>query len=393
MRVASFRGRMDKLCFITPIFSNEAFGGAERLVWEYSQLLSNHFELEILTTTARDYRTWKEFYKPGIERISNLTIRRFTVRHGRSLFFSYFHKKALKQGQNLTDKMFQKWLKLQGPYSPDLIKYLEENHSDYLKFIFFTYLYYPVVASLPLVKNKAICVLTLHDEPMAYFPQFKNLFTDEIIYSFNVPEEKILFKKVFHFTPSYSSVIGMHFQPIAKVKAIKKSKPYFLYMGRIEKGKGIYELIEYFLYWKQYSDLDCELILLGGGEIPKNIPDSIIFTGYVSEDEKSAWIEGCEFLINPSPMESFSIVLMEAWLREKAVLVNASSDTMKNHCIRSNGGLYFKNRESFLLSMDFLVEQPDKRIEMGKNGKRYVEANYSKERVKEKLWKLINLGK
>ena len=383
--------KLEKICLVTPIFSSQAFGGAERHAWEIAHLLSEDFEVHIVTTTALDYRTWKNFYKAGIENINNLYIYRFPVEKQRSLFFPYFHKKILKINLNLSDKEFEKWLKLQGPYCPDLVEFLKVNIKNYYKVFYFTYLYYPVVNSLPIDKKKSICILTLHDEPMAYFPQFKKLFTNEITYCFNTPEEKKLFEKIYDFTPSKYSIVGMHLDYLKPAKSIARKKPYVIYIGRIDAGKGILELISLFEEWLDYSQADLELLLIGFGKLPKLENSKIFQLGYIDEEEKAGYLEGAEFLINPSQVESFSIVIMEAWLKEKAVLVNAKSEIMKNHCIRSNGGLYYYDKLSFFRTMDYLLENPLKRKIMGQNGKRYVELNYNKERIQNKLKNLIYL--
>lgn len=74
---------------------------------------------------------------------------------------------------------------------------------------------------------------------------------------------------------------------------------------------------------------------------------------------------------------------MEAWLKEKPVLVNARSDVLKGHCIRSNGGLFYSDRKSFFATLNFILDHPIESIEMGKNGKKYVEQNFNPKIVKE----------
>jgi glycosyltransferase involved in cell wall biosynthesis len=226
---------------------------------------------------------------------------------------------------------------------------------------------------------------------MAYFPQFKKLFTNEITYCFNTPEEKKLFEIIYDFTPSKYSIVGMHLDYLKPAKSIARKKPYVIYIGRIDAGKGILELISLFEEWLDYSQADLELLLIGSGKLPKLENSKIFQLGYIDEEEKAGYLEGAEFLINPSQVESFSIVIMEAWLKEKAVLVNAKSEIMKNHCIRSNGGLYYYDKLSFFRTMDYLLENPLKRKIMGQNGKRYVELNYNKERIQNKLKNLIYL--
>lgn len=160
--------------------------------------------------------------------------------------------------------------------------------------------------------------------------------------------------------------------------------PYILYVGRVERGKNVHRLIDFFLEWKKMSTHPHKLVIVGGGEqLEKN--EIIIQTGYVDEQLKYSFLKNCSVFINPSPNESFSISLMEAWLSERPVLVNGESDVLRAHCIRSNGGLYYSDSESFISMLNFLVNSPDKSERMGRNGKDYVSKNYSSERIRQ-IW-------
>ncbi len=48
-------------------------------------------------------------------------------------------------------------------------------------------------------------------------------------------------------------------------------------------------------------------------------------------------------LILPSKFESLSISVLEAMTLSKPVIVNGICDVLKGHCVKSNGGLYYKN--------------------------------------------------
>ncbi len=84
---------------------------------------------------------------------------------------------------------------------------------------------------------------------------------------------------------------------------------------------------------------------------------------------------------------------MEAWLFKKAVIVNAMSDTMKNHCIRSNAGLYYTDISDFMETLNFFIQNPNKRSKMGENGKRYVEENYSPKVILSKFEQIFSYFK
>lgn len=124
-------------------------------------------------------------------------------------------------------------------------------------------------------------------------------------------------------------------------------------------------------------------------ETPKD--PFITFTGFVSEEEKISEIQKSFLLLNPSAFESFSISIMEAWIQEKAVLVNAKSSVMRGHCLRSQGGLYYSDSLSFQRTLDFLLENRKIATRLGQNGREYVLANFSKEVIRKKLNQMVSM--
>lgn len=378
-----------KIALVSPIFSPHISGGAEKLALNFAELLSEEYDLEILTTNALDYITWKKAIPTNLEHFGNILVRRFPVRKTRTIkSFNKFHAKLIQKMPDIQEEEMLEWIKMQGPYCPDLIEFINKNHNTYNAFIFMTYLYYTTIYGIEKIKEKSICVTTLHDEPPAYFPIFKKILTDEVTYSFNTPEERDLFKKIYAFEPSKYSVIGLHVDPPRLTFISQPNFDYILYIGRIDAGKGVFTLIDQFQKWKSKYNSNLKLVLVGGGEHGLS-SEGIIFTGYISEEEKVNYIRHSLFLVNPSHLESFSIVVMEAWLLEVPVLVNRDSEILRAHCNRSNAGLYYSDQDSFSATMNYLLSSSEVRKKMGANGKRYVEMNYTREVVKKKLFSLV----
>ena len=123
-------------------------------------------------------------------------------------------------------------------------------------------------------------------------------------------------------------------------------------------------------------------------EIPER--DDILSLGFVSEEEKYDGMSGAEFLVLPSLYESLSIVVLDSMKLQVPVLVNGKCTVLKAHCRKSKGGLYYGNYEEFERAVDFLLTHEEEREEMGKNGRKYVEANYQWDVILGKLSSLID---
>lgn len=378
---------MKKLAFISPIFHPQAFGGSERLALEIAVLLSGEYEIHIYTSCARNYLSWKNEFSPGTEVFGSMHIHRFPVTYERDIRkFNSYYSRILRQFPNVSEKEYSKWLELQGPNTPSLISRLSSDADNFDSAVFFSYLYFPVLKTIPLFKGRAVFCPAVHDEPPVYFPIYKEAYTDDLVYSFHTPEEKILFSRIFGYTPSKSFISGMNVV-LSESDEHPDSIldfPYVLYVGRVEKGKNVHKLIEFFLEWKKQSSHPHKLVIVGGGDLlEKN--EMVVQTGYVNEQQKYLFLKHCSVFINPSPHESFSISLMEAWLSEKPALVNGESDVLRAHCVRSNGGLYYSDSESFVSMLNFFMNNPEKSERMGHNGSEYVRKNYSSERIRQ-IW-------
>ncbi|MBM9499835.1 glycosyltransferase family 4 protein [Leptospira sp. 201903071] len=420
---------LKKIAVVSPIFSDQVSGGSEKLIFQFVELLAKDFEITVLTTRSLDYVSWKnsipvrENYtiqeannlsKPVCveERTSSLggtyKVLHFTVEKRRNIDkFNRLSKKILEEPSFQNRENVNHWIEEQGPFVPELIQFIESRKSEFEVFFFVSYLYYPLVFGSPLVAEKSIIIPTFHDEAPAHLPIYKEVLTDLSSYSFNTPEELEVFRNILGFAPSTYSITGMNLNldknTLASVSenrsnpknsSTDKQDPFLLYVGRVDLGKGFLEMAEWFLDWKKNSELPHKLRIVGkiASKIPARILENqnVEFLGFVEEKRKIKLLQNCACLINSSPLESFSIVLMEAWLAEKPVLVNGKSDVLKGHCLRSNGGLFYSDKKSFSATINYILEHPNDSMEMGKNGKRYVEQNFNPDIVREKLLRLID---
>ena len=135
--------------------------------------------------------------------------------------------------------------------------------------------------------------------------------------------------------------------------------PYLLYAGRIEEGKRVDVAVEYAVRYAAERPEAPRLVLIGSGtyEVPEEASDVAVYAGFLDEGERRAAYAEALALVNPSHMESLSIVLMEAWLEGTPALVSSGSEVLREHVERSGGGLAFDSYEDFRDAVDRLVER------------------------------------
>jgi glycosyltransferase involved in cell wall biosynthesis len=108
------------------------------------------------------------------------------------------------------------------------------------------------------------------------------------------------------------------------------------------------------------------------------LPDEpfIRFAGLLSDNERLQALEAATVVVCPSPYESLSLLALEALSAGTPILVNARSAVLVEHCVQSNGGLYYADRDEFVECLKLLVRDEPLRSAMGENGVRYIKQNY-----------------
>ena len=79
--------------------------------------------------------------------------------------------------------------------------------------------------------------------------------------------------------------------------------------------------------------------------------------GYVTDDVRRALLSHARALVVPSPYESLSIVLLEAWNHGVPALVNAHCKVLQGQVRRANGGLYYRSSREFQEALSWLLSQ------------------------------------
>jgi glycosyltransferase involved in cell wall biosynthesis len=123
------------------------------------------------------------------------------------------------------------------------------------------------------------------------------------------------------------------------------------------------------------------LIGSGGVRIPPRLSADILDLGFVPPQDKADAYAAALALCQPSLLESFSIVMMEAWLAGTPALVHGRCAVTREHCLASNGGLFFEDYFEFAEAVALLARDAALRRQMAANGRAYVLARYTWDRV------------
>ena len=368
-----------KAAFVVQRYGLEVNGGGEMLCRQVAERMARHWDLEILTTCAVDYTTWEDHYPAGVSVLNGVNVRRFRVDFPRvgPLFNRISESVFAKPG---CPELEPRWAREQGPYSSDFLRFLEEQGDRYDLFIFFTYLYGLTYFGLPKVADRSLLLPTAHDEPPFHLSIYQEIFRAPKGFLFLTPEEQQLVESKYG-TEVPGTLVGAGIDdpgPINPTPFLQRhqgriTKPFLLYLGRIDESKGCRELFDFFIrYRSETGSQDVQLVLIGKPvmEIP-NHPD-IVPLGFVSEEEKFQALAAAEALIMPSPYESLSMVILESWSVTTPTLVNARCEVLKGQSQRSEGGTWYSDYASFRAELSKLLADPSLRQKLGQNGRKFV---------------------
>ena len=383
-----------KLAFVVQRYGAAIAGGSEGHCRQLAERLSPRHAITVLTTCARDYVTWDNSYPAGETTENGVRVMRFPVAHPRR--YSRF--------ADVSDEVFEggtgrereeEWFRENGPATPALLDHLRQHGREYDLVLFWTYRYYPSYFGLPLVADRAVLVPTAEEDPAIDLGVLRDFFRLPAGYLFLTPEEAMLVssRAVQALDPSRTIGIGLDpdaAQPASRtaLDALRIPDDYFLYLGRIDLNKGCETLLEYF----QAHDAGREsaaLVLAGPAKMQIPSHPRIRALGYVSDEVRRALLTHARALIVPSPYESLSIVLLEAWNQGTPAIVNGLCKVLAGQVSRANGGLFYRSASEFAEAMDYLLSHPSERDALGRQGLAYVDREYRWPVVLERVESLL----
>lgn len=178
---------------------------------------------------------------------------------------------------------------------------------------------------------------------------------------------------------------------------IDLNKKIILYLGRINRTKGLNFLVEsYYHFIKKYKYEDILLVISGinDGYISElnllinkyNLYNKVIITGGLTEDEKIHAFIDSEIIVNVEPKNVYGLVPLEAAACGKPVIVTEGNE-INNIVKRGDFGFIIKYGDVDSLAYIFTFIYNDRFLldKKGKNGRRYVLTEYSWEKITVKL--------
>lgn len=186
-----------------------------------------------------------------------------------------------------------------------------------------------------------------------------------------------------YFLPDKSEIQEKNDTPV-------NDRPYFLFVGRLEKIKGLDQIIPAFVNYPH-----ADLLILGTGEhesklklLAADIPN-VKFIGRLDPEELSKYYKAAIALIVPSVcFETFGIILIESFREGTPVIARKIGPFIEivNQC---GGGLLFSDNNELIAALHKLQENPSYRYSMGQAARSGFETHWSEKAVLGNYYKTL----
>jgi glycosyltransferase involved in cell wall biosynthesis len=356
-----------RLALVVPRYGPEIGGGAEGLGRWVAAWLARRHDVTVLTTCALDHQTWADHYPRGRSRDGAVEVCRFTVPVPRvTERFNRWYGAALRDDLGVLG--LERWMREQGPHSPELLAHLDREGAGYDAVIFVPYLYATTWEGLPLVADRSLLIPALHDEPPAAFPIMDRTFRLARGLAFSTPEERDFCRSRFGPLQAESRLVGVGVDIPATVST----------------------LLEHHRAARRVNASVPRLVM--AGRIAMDLPEHawLDVRGFVSEQEKADLLAGAAAVVLPSPYESLSMAVLECWMHGRPVIVSERSPVLVGQVRRAAGGLWYGDSAQYTEAVALLAEDPEAAAQLGAQGNRYARGRFRPEAVGQRLEELVH---
>jgi len=416
-----------RLAFVTPRYGADLSSGPEHACRLLAEQVCHRHDVDVLTTCARDPLTWRNEYAEGSDRVRGVLVRRFPVGqpHDREAF-AQFSTRVTASPRSRADEL--EWVRRLGPVSAGLLDHLKRQHRVYDALVFFSLEHAPTVEGVRLAPERTILFPHLQLRASLRFALWKEILESVRAIGFLSEFERRLTRQYVGAEVQTEEVVGIGIDPPPQLAYPRHQQDpadtltteddsdaelsqtpeptylssrgvtfrrrhrlygsFALYGGRVESDNGCEEMLEYF----DGLSVDQEqipLVLMGVKMMKLPEQTGVRLGGVLPDRERMAAYEAADVTIAPDADDLLAQAPLESLAVGTPVLASARNAAAVEHCRRSNGGLYYANREEFVEAFQLLAGSTRLREALGENGRNYVRQHFRWEHVLGRFERLV----
>ena len=369
-----------RIAIVAPRFGTDFAGGAEQSLRRMAVgFRERGYEVEAFTTCNKHDSRWANHYAHGTTEVDGLPVHRFPIDPFDTGQLAEACAEIKRSNGHVEPAVAEAYLR-NSLGSAALLEALAERRKEFEAILTGPYLFKLTWQTAEQFKEKVLLVPCFHDEPYARLDVLKQTYRNVGGYLFHSEAEMEFAQQRLGQTHPRSSVIGTLLPTTASQGDATRGRQlagqrYFVYCGRYCPEKGLDQLVR----WSQHiaaQDAEFRLVLLGQGAMPLPKAPWLKDLGFVEDRAKYDVLAGALGLINLSPNESLSIVLLESWAQSVPVIGNADCAVIRRQIELATGGYAVRNLEDFTLAVRALSSDEALRQRFGTLGRKFVADRY-----------------
>ena len=399
-----------KLAFVTPRYGADIASGAEHACRLLAEHVGGRHHVEVLTTCARDPRTWANEFSESTDRVRGVLVRRFAVnqRHDADAFRRLSTEMA---GMPHGREDEREWVRQLGPNAPGLIDHLKRHHRSFDAVLFFSLYHATTVFGVDVAAERSVLFPHVQVDPVLRFGIWQDVFRAIKAVGYFSPSERTVIRDYLR-VPVNEEFVGIGVDVQAQQSYPRHQQdpsdepesegdqssppestqeaesylagrgvlfrrrqrlygPFVLYGGRLQPDNGTEEMLEYFDAYAAGNG-DTPLVLMGVKLMTVPEPRFVRMAGILADRERMVACEAAEVTLAPDGADLLGTSVLESLAVGTPVLANARNLAAVDHCRRGNGGLFYATRDEFIEAMRLLMGDQRLRQRLGESGRRYV---------------------
>jgi glycosyltransferase involved in cell wall biosynthesis len=368
-----------RLAFVTPRYGLDVVGGSEAVMREAGHALAARgWDVEFLTTCARDHYTWRNEHESGTTTDGPVRIHRFTVEPGIGDRERAPLEHRIQQGPHLSMDEQLLWVDTLFRV-PALFHHLVVHADEYDAIVLSPYLFWTTVVGSMVAPERTIVMPCLHDEGYARLELLHQVLGEvAMLWFLSEPEHQLAHRLTALPDKHVVTGAGVRVPDHYDVEGFRArhaiERPYVLFAGRREGGKGWPGLLDDYRFAIANYKIPIDLVTVGVGpvDVPADLAGRVIDLGFLDDAEVANAFAAASAYVQPSTNESFSRTVMEAWLAGTPIITTVRGEVLRWHCERSGGGLMYGDQFEFAQCLSFIAANPDAAAQLAKHGREYV---------------------
>ena len=384
-----------RVAIVPTRYGDDVIGGSEAVMREAAHgFAARGWDVDVLTTCARSHYSWSNEYSPGLSQDGPVTLHRFEAVLDGDRDNRHLYEQRIQLGLRIDRDEQDVWLH-GNVRVPDLFHHLVVNAARYDAIVLSPYLFWTTAVCWEIAPEKTIVMPCLHDEYYAYLDLFQPMLSEVAqLWFLAEPEHELGHRLVGSrgLAPHRTTGAGIHqpasYDPIGfRERHGLGDRPFVLYAGRREDGKGWPQLLGAFTKAVLVFGADIDLVTSGVGPVEPSplVASRVHDLGFLDDAELASAFAAAAAYVQPSKNESFSRTIMESWLAGTGVIANAGSEVVAWHCRRSGAGIVYEEPDELVHAISLVASDPTLLDGLAVQGREYVMREYAWDAVLDRM--------